>query len=480
MSMMWLTSAYLPAAEKLTAATGAPRLSLVENSAKPVERKFRLSGSPLLDVVPPDPAGGDGVIYRTFGPLFAGSDELELLYLGSTSADRCRTRMREHEDRSTWSGLVSHVFFELRENREQAAADEDTLLRSGRGGLFNHEHTTKPRKQRRERVVPSQEELQRHVDELADAELVGLGRRFVDRRGEVYGRLTVLALHPEQVRGQNARWICRCDCTGALVVVTSNNLKTGNTTSCGCVRTETGVQRGRNSATHGLWRDYPILYSRYRSIKYRIKAMSRYKGIELRGGWQNIENFVRDLRPAEGVDIDPALDIDRIDPKGHYEPSNVRLIDVRGNQNNRENTRNAEVPSLATWLSFTDAAPVLGVSYSKLKGRADRGKLTPLYGGDLVRQAATRELRESRSLSYADTNDDLGFATWFNNWRRANSVYRIDTGKSSRKKPNASRTPSETMLRFIATRAPLYLRAVAKAKRAAANSNTAAADQRAA
>ena len=61
--------------------------------------------------------------------------------------------------------------------------------------------------------------------------------RFIDRAGEVYGRLT--ALFP--VKGEKAsktKWLCLCECKN-LISVRGNDLKSGNTTSCGCSRKET-------------------------------------------------------------------------------------------------------------------------------------------------------------------------------------------------------------------------------------------------
>lgn len=54
---------------------------------------------------------------------------------------------------------------------------------------------------------------------------------FVDITGSKYGKLTVL----ERIPGTSPiKWLCRCDC-GNLTQVTGNNMKSGNTTSCGCV-----------------------------------------------------------------------------------------------------------------------------------------------------------------------------------------------------------------------------------------------------
>ncbi len=56
--------------------------------------------------------------------------------------------------------------------------------------------------------------------------------------GKRYGRLVVKEVLPcEHYQGvwQQTRALCQCDC-GEEVIVTTNNLRSGNTRSCGCLR----------------------------------------------------------------------------------------------------------------------------------------------------------------------------------------------------------------------------------------------------
>lgn len=62
------------------------------------------------------------------------------------------------------------------------------------------------------------------------------GRSVVDISGQVFGRLTVLE-KACQDRLKRWKWLCRCSC-GVLIVVSSNNLRSGNTKSCGCLHIE--------------------------------------------------------------------------------------------------------------------------------------------------------------------------------------------------------------------------------------------------
>ena len=53
----------------------------------------------------------------------------------------------------------------------------------------------------------------------------------MDLTGQRFGRLT--ALRPAEKIGIQTAWVCRCDC-GKEVIVRTNSLRTGHTVSCGC------------------------------------------------------------------------------------------------------------------------------------------------------------------------------------------------------------------------------------------------------
>lgn len=57
--------------------------------------------------------------------------------------------------------------------------------------------------------------------------------KFIDMTGQVFGRLTVLK-KVGNINGK-ATWLCECEC-GSQTVVRGDSLRTGNTQSCGCVR----------------------------------------------------------------------------------------------------------------------------------------------------------------------------------------------------------------------------------------------------
>lgn len=56
-----------------------------------------------------------------------------------------------------------------------------------------------------------------------------------DLTGQRFGRLVAVKALPPAPGRRNKRWECRCDC-GNTSVVDGSNLTTGNTISCGCAR----------------------------------------------------------------------------------------------------------------------------------------------------------------------------------------------------------------------------------------------------
>lgn len=68
-----------------------------------------------------------------------------------------------------------------------------------------------------------------------------MGKQLIDYTGRRFGRLVVIGRAPNYLSPGDSvmttRWTCVCDC-GKTVVALKNNLKSGRTKSCGCLRRE--------------------------------------------------------------------------------------------------------------------------------------------------------------------------------------------------------------------------------------------------
>ena len=177
---------------------------------------------------------------------------------------------------------------------------------------------------------------------------------MIDLTGEKYGRLTVVSF--DKLEKRKAYWKCSCDC-GLSVVVSGNNLRSGNTKSCGCLRRETARKRGELNTAHGESHGKRTrLYTIWCGMHQRCKnpnrdAFNLYggKGVTVCEEWHDYETF-RAWAYANGFKDQPkgtphkiALSIDRIDPSKGYAPENCQWITrsentARANKNHKSRT----------------------------------------------------------------------------------------------------------------------------------------------
>ena len=62
--------------------------------------------------------------------------------------------------------------------------------------------------------------------------------------GKTFNRLTVIKEAPS--KNKKTYWICKCEC-GNIIEVRADQLKSGNTKSCGCLNTEKRSKLGKNN-----------------------------------------------------------------------------------------------------------------------------------------------------------------------------------------------------------------------------------------
>ena len=94
--------------------------------------------------------------------------------------------------------------------------------------------------------------------------------RLLDRTNMRYGRLLVIK-HAGKDKRNKHLWLCQCDCGNKKVVV-ADNLSSGKSKSCGCLKAEFLAKKGNQ---WGLYEDREIalLKVQYSHLKRRNKNM---------------------------------------------------------------------------------------------------------------------------------------------------------------------------------------------------------------
>lgn len=188
--------------------------------------------------------------------------------------------------------------------------------------------------------------------------------RFIDLTGKNFGRLTVLE-RVSDGKGKDARWQCQCEC-GNFIIAQSNNLKSGNTKSCGCIQKMLLQER---NFKHGM--AYTPEFNTWNEMKARCnnpkhKKYKNYggRGIKIYPKWiKSFQTFFDYVGPKPTSEHS----IERIDNDKGYFPGNVKwALPVEQANNTRSNhpiTIGKSTLNLCQW------AKKVGINYQIISYR---------------------------------------------------------------------------------------------------------------
>lgn len=198
-----------------------------------------------------------------------------------------------------------------------------------------------------------------------------MSRRIQVPVGTKFGMLSVIEeteMHKQRNGKFRRQMVCECQC-GQITIAMLCNLRSGHTTSCGCVQQSAGKRNrthGRSgSKAYRAWAD--MIQRCYNPSRRRYETYGA-RGITVCQQWRDsFDSFLKDM----GEPPSSSHSIDRKDNDGNYEPDNCHWATAQAQA--RNTSRNRLVTFRDETACIADWAERLDISYATLYYRITHG-----------------------------------------------------------------------------------------------------------
>jgi len=182
-----------------------------------------------------------------------------------------------------------------------------------------------------------------------------------DEIGKKFGRLLIVGIDVAN-RHNEAMVLCECEC-GIMKSIRLHSIKSGNTSSCGCLRKENGIAKRKGKFFHK--KEYYVWNNmRRRCYEPSNKSWEDYggRGITVCDRWKSFDSFIEDMgSKPEGMSLE------RTDNNLGYSPSNCVWATRKRQSNNRRNNIMVHMDGITATLKET--CDRLGKKYKRVHCR---------------------------------------------------------------------------------------------------------------